>query len=113
MFAFFSSTNAKDPNKARNTVTQAPARATPVKLVGDARGFLAKKKSDLFSPNSLLSFATKCQLVWNFRKYSGLDIGLSVGGKNKSRSAYCVRNVKGNELAKPAPIFAQIRLMTN
>ena len=61
----------------------------------------------------LPSFATPSwlELGWNFCKYSGF--GLSVGGKNKSRFAYCVRNVKGNELAKPAPIIAQIRMMAS
>ena len=57
-----------------------------------------------FFPTIVLSF---------FIHFSGLDIGLIVGGKNKSRSAYCVRNVKGNELAKRAPIFAQIRMIAN
>ena len=51
------------------------------------------------------------ELVFHFRKFSGLDIGLSV-----ARWAYYVwtfRNVNGNELAKPAPIFAQIRMIAN
>ena len=40
-------------------------------------------------------------------------MGLTAGGKKKSRAAHCAGNVEGNELAKPACIFTQVRILIN